>query len=329
MTRPWGRPVRSRRPRRYSLRKLGAAVVIVLIVDVTAWLGAIALPLLDGVATFGFLVALVMFLTWFYRARVNADGHGWPQRRLPVWAIVGWFVPFVNLWFPFQMMVDIWRAGLPAESRANRATLPGIWWTCFLAFYILSSVTGGIANLDWYVRGPIYGIGTLAAIMTALLVQKVSSGPIGESVERLGTEHGPAPGSVATDIGNHGRAGDAPLRAEIEARVCFETTLDRASILGTGGFGGTRGVWMRLRGPKRLIVGTDAFLISAPQALREFVFRGYESSIAFGQAVNPDDYIKITGPAGGRQVQLAITGNDLQGIWQALAATGVTLVGGR
>jgi hypothetical protein len=125
---------------------------------------------------------------------------------------------------------------------------------------------------------------------------------------------------------NRERAGNAPLRGEIEARVCFETTLDRASILGTGGFGGTRGVWIRLRGPKRLIVGADAFMVSAPQALRDFVFRGSESTIAFGQAVNPDDCIMITGQAGGRQVQLAITGDNLPDIWRALAATGAALM---
>ena len=124
---------------------------------------------------------------------------------------------------------------------------------------------------------------------------------------------------------NRERAGNAPLRGEIAARVCFETTLDRASFLGTGGFGGTRGVWIPLRGPKRLIVGTDAFMVSTPQALREFVFRGSESSIAFGQAVNPDDCIMITGRAG-RQVQLAITGGNLPDIWQALAGTGAALV---
>jgi hypothetical protein len=46
---------------------------------------------------------------------------------------------------------------------------------------------------------------------------------------------------------NRERAGNAPLRDEMAARVCFETTFDRASFLGTGGFGGTRGVWIRLR----------------------------------------------------------------------------------
>ena len=125
---------------------------------------------------------------------------------------------------------------------------------------------------------------------------------------------------------NHERDRNAPLRGEIEAGVCFETALDRVSILGTGGFGGTRGVWISVRGPKRLIVGTDAFMISAPLALREFVFSGPESSIAFGQAGNSDDCIMITGHADGRQVRLAITRDNLQDIWQALAGTGAAPV---
>lgn len=124
---------------------------------------------------------------------------------------------------------------------------------------------------------------------------------------------------------NRERDRNAPLRGEIAARVCFETVLDRVSILGTGGFGGTRGMWFPVRGPKRLIVGTDAFMISAPLALREYVFRGPESSIALGQAVYPDDFIEITGQVDGRQVKLAITGRNLQDIWQAIARTGVTV----
>jgi hypothetical protein len=121
------------------------------------------------------------------------------------------------------------------------------------------------------------------------------------------------------------RARNAPLRSEIGVRVCFATTVDRVSILATGGFGGARGQWIPLRGPKRLTIGTDAFMVSAPQALREFVFRGRECSIAFSQApsrfVNRN-WIVITGQAGGRQVQLAISNDNLQEVWQALAGTG-------
>jgi hypothetical protein len=127
---------------------------------------------------------------------------------------------------------------------------------------------------------------------------------------------------------NRERAKNVPVRGEVEARVRFETALDGASILGTGGFGGTRGQWIRLRGPKRLVVGTDAFMVSAPQALREFVFTGRESSIESTQMPSrwvDRDWIVINGQAAGRQVQLAITRDNLPDVWQALAGTGATL----
>jgi hypothetical protein len=127
---------------------------------------------------------------------------------------------------------------------------------------------------------------------------------------------------------NRARARNVPGRGEIEAQLRFETALDGASILGTGGFRGTRGQWIRLRGPKRLVVGTDAFMVSAPQALREFVFAGRESSIEFTQVPSrwvDRDWIVIKGQAGGRPVQLAITRDNLPEVWQALAATGAML----
>ena len=178
MTRPWGRPVRSGR---YSLRTLGAVLVAVLIVDAAAWLGALVLPVPGIVSDFGFFAAIVMFLVWFYRARVNAEGHGWPQRLSPGWAIGAWFAPVVNFWFPFRLMAGIWRAGLPEQERMSIAILPGIWWASLLAFFCLVFSTGppGPTRPPWYASVPIYGTGVLAVIMTALLVQKVSSGPIG------------------------------------------------------------------------------------------------------------------------------------------------------
>jgi len=94
----------------------------------------------------------------------------------------------VNLWFPFQIMADIWRAGLPAQARASPAIMPGIWWTCWLAFFTLSSFLlgsgpGSPAHPARYAGWPIKITGMLAAIMTALLVQKVSSGPLGRKTE--------------------------------------------------------------------------------------------------------------------------------------------------
>jgi hypothetical protein len=125
------------------------------------------------------------------------------------------------------------------------------------------------------------------------------------------------------------RSRNAPLRGEIEGRICFATTLDHVSILGTGGFGGTRGQWVRKPSQRRVLtVGTDAFMVSS--FFWEYVFRGCESSIAFSQApsrVVSRDWIIITGQNGTRQVQLAVTKNgSLTQIWKALAGTGAVLV---
>jgi hypothetical protein len=122
------------------------------------------------------------------------------------------------------------------------------------------------------------------------------------------------------------RTRNAPLRGEIEARVCFDTRLSHVRILGTGGFRGTRGQWISLRGQTRLIVGTDAFMIEASQALREYVFTGRDSSIAFSEApsrIGDQGWIIITGQAGGLPVRIAISHHNLPEVWRALARTGV------
>jgi hypothetical protein len=115
------------------------------------------------------------------------------------------------------------------------------------------------------------------------------------------------------------RARNAPLRGEIEARVCFSTVLDRARFRGTGGY------WIAIKGPKRLVVGTEAFMVVSSSGA-VFALRGCESSFAWSQApsrVVNRDWIVITGQNGTRQVQLAVTKKGgLPEIWQALAGTG-------
>jgi hypothetical protein len=129
---------------------------------------------------------------------------------------------------------------------------------------------------------------------------------------------------------NRERATNAPLRDEIQAGTVFAARLDHVRVLGRGGFEGTRGQWISIRGPKRLTVGADAFMISVPQALRhDFVFTGRESSIRFSQAPSrlvQRDWIVIAGQVSGSQVELAITTRaGLPDIWQALAGTGATV----
>ncbi|MGW5868015.1 DUF4328 domain-containing protein [Streptomyces sp. NPDC055239] len=87
-----------------------------------------------------------VFLCWFYRVRVNAEvfePHIHTKTR--GWAVGGWFVPFVNLWVPRRITLDIWDASgdrsvaldrtMTLGDASARATHPLVngWWTLWVA----------------------------------------------------------------------------------------------------------------------------------------------------------------------------------------------------
>ncbi|MFE6716336.1 DUF4328 domain-containing protein [Streptomyces albidoflavus] len=79
-----------------------------------------------------YLGSVVVFLVWFRRTRVNAevfDPYGHTMRR--GWAIGGWFVPVVSLWFPRRIASETWYASVsPADRRGP--LLVNLWWGTFL-----------------------------------------------------------------------------------------------------------------------------------------------------------------------------------------------------
>jgi hypothetical protein len=184
-------------PARISLRGLATVLMITLAVGAASWLGAMALRALAIVGECAFIASMMIFVVWFYRARISADGQGWPQRRSPGWAVGAWFVPFLSLWYPFQMMADIWRAGLPPEDRANRALLPGLWWGCWLLLPFLAGsgraigfgplLVKHLASREYTFSAEIPTPGKIAmvlwAVLTVLLIKKVSDGPLGRPGE--------------------------------------------------------------------------------------------------------------------------------------------------
>jgi hypothetical protein len=88
-----------------------------------------------------FVVAVIVFIRWMLRAYKNVDvvargtrryGHGW--------AIGAWFVPFLNLWRPKEIINDIHRGG----AGPDRSALLWCWWALFL-------ISNWVANIA--VRG--------------------------------------------------------------------------------------------------------------------------------------------------------------------------------
>jgi hypothetical protein len=133
----------SRRP----LAMLGNALTVLL--GLFAVLAAAALVLRGptpyfatrarDLAEFVAVVIAIGFVVWFRRARINAEDSDWRQRRSLGWAVWGWVIPIGNLWIPFQLMGDIWRASLPESEQDKTAWLPGLWWT----FWLLGGLTLG------------------------------------------------------------------------------------------------------------------------------------------------------------------------------------------
>jgi len=91
-----------------------------------------------------FVMFLVFFLLWEYRAYKNLPALDAREMRFSPGGSVGWyFCPIANLWKPFQAMSDIWQG---SDSRTIRnggaisGELIGMWWTLFVVRSIFSRV---------------------------------------------------------------------------------------------------------------------------------------------------------------------------------------------
>jgi hypothetical protein len=112
----------------------------------TSWQVAINLKPIVVLSRILFAATVVLFLIWFFDARVSAESSGWEQRRARAWTFWGWLIPIADLWIPFQIMGDIWRAHLPPQRRAKVAWLPAIWWASWLLTGVLSWDQAASAN---------------------------------------------------------------------------------------------------------------------------------------------------------------------------------------
>jgi hypothetical protein len=105
--------------------------------------GTVAIGAITIVQSLAQLVAYVFVSMWLMRVYQTASAVA-PRlmRRSIAWTWLGWWVPLVSLWFPKQVVDDVWRvvASQPGRSRV-RAT--GGWWF----WWIAASVTSGLTSL--------------------------------------------------------------------------------------------------------------------------------------------------------------------------------------
>ncbi|MER5637871.1 DUF4328 domain-containing protein [Kitasatospora sp. NPDC002227] len=160
------------------------------------------------------LVALiasgVTFITWFHRARVNAEAFDYGrQQRGRGWAIGGWFVPFMALWVPRQIAGDIWwSSGRPDGNGVPQPASPALlnfWWAAFMGGNILGQVgarLGGKAtDMESFRTGAALeaagdALMIVAAVLAVLVVRKVTAMQEAKHAELAAQAYGRPAGAV-------------------------------------------------------------------------------------------------------------------------------------
>lgn len=123
-----------------------------------------------------YVVAGITFMVWMYLARLNSHAtasrhqHKWAQ----MWTIVGWLIPIVNLFVPYAVMQDIWRAsdtrhGTLALQLRPKSSLVTAWWACWISSFVLAYI-GGRLLTDFAVWSTLSTAATIAAAVLAIRI---------------------------------------------------------------------------------------------------------------------------------------------------------------
>ena len=109
-----------------------------------------------------YFVAAVLFLIWLYRARRNAvavASRG--ARYASPWALALFFVPILNLYYPYDIVRELWKQSNPdvglsdtflkqhtstLEQYSSKTALIGLWWGFVIASLVLFRMSGMISS---------------------------------------------------------------------------------------------------------------------------------------------------------------------------------------
>jgi len=143
------------------------------------------------------LVTAMLFLIWLHRAYRNLPALG--ARNLaysPQWVVGGFFVPFLNLVRPFQVVREIWNTSDPdvtndsSPQSTRTPPLVGWWWTLFLISSFMSRMTlhGGttvssMLDMSWIML--VANILDIPSAILALLVVRAINTRQEEKSKRL------------------------------------------------------------------------------------------------------------------------------------------------
>jgi hypothetical protein len=94
----------------------------------------------------------IAFITWLHRCRINVRAFGCRRFRYSrIWAIIGFIIPIVNFFRPYQVVSEVWRASDPrsVETPVAWINMPVsrfvlAWWVVLLTSAILEILAAGL-----------------------------------------------------------------------------------------------------------------------------------------------------------------------------------------
>ena len=135
-----------------------------------------------------FLVTGLIWLVWFFRARMNVTA--WSpmyQRYAPDWAIWSWLCPVVSLWFPYAITRDVLddTEHPPGRSPATRPGRPMLlaWWIGYALLQLLWVLEQTLQK-----SGSISELGLHSNLQLAIVVVRIVSVSLAIVVVRQLTE---------------------------------------------------------------------------------------------------------------------------------------------
>ncbi|MFF0266110.1 DUF4328 domain-containing protein [Kribbella sp. NPDC004536] len=125
------------------------------------------------------VAAAVVFVVWLWRVRVNSEVFSQADhRRSHGWVLASWFVPGPNLWYPKQIVDDVWIASDPKTPvyaddlrRFRTPPLTSVWWVAWIGALAFDVVVRRFLMWMEATVGSLRGIalaGTASLVLTAV-----------------------------------------------------------------------------------------------------------------------------------------------------------------
>lgn len=88
------------------------------------------------------VATIVVWLIWQHRAHANLKALGTELEYSPGWAVGFWLIPIANLWKPFQVNRELWKASGDVDDWRSQRTWPvlGWWWASWISAGVLGRV---------------------------------------------------------------------------------------------------------------------------------------------------------------------------------------------